>query len=228
MPLSPEAGAKPSAPCEHPICGRERWASLLWPRLPYHRPLGWFHIRADFLHRVAPGKVDFTTAAKRTLCSFSIASGSQCHWPHWPGLTCRPMLTRVPAARRTGCSDWPVLQLQSHRMEVRKVLQGWSYLKKGQGMITADTAPVSLSSSPVASISPVTAIWSPLPSSSPHPPRFYYLMALLPPNFHTGDEMVRQHHWLNGHEFEQNLEDGGGQRCLAWHSPWGRKESDLT
>ena len=29
------------------------------------------------------------------------------------------------------------------------------------------------------------------------------------------DEMVRQHHPLNGHEFEQTLEDSGGQRSLA-------------
>lgn len=74
--------------------------------------------QTDFLHRVAPGKVDFTTAAKRTLCSFSIAPGSQ----RFASLTwfdfCRPILTLVPAARRMGCSDWPVLQLQNHRMGV--------------------------------------------------------------------------------------------------------------
>ena len=40
------------------------------------------------------------------------------------------------------------------------------------------------------------------------------------------DEMVRQHHRLNGHEFEQTLGDGEGQRNLACCSPWGRKESD--
>ena len=37
-------------------------------------------------------------------------------------------------------------------------------------------------------------------------------------------EMVRQHHWLNGHEFEQALGDGGGQRSLARYTPWGGKE----
>ena len=31
----------------------------------------------------------------------------------------------------------------------------------------------------------------------------------------TEDEMVRQHHQLNGHEFEQSLGDSGGQRSLA-------------
>ena len=31
----------------------------------------------------------------------------------------------------------------------------------------------------------------------------------------TEDEMVRQHHQLNGHEFEQFLGDSGGQRSLA-------------
>ena len=40
--------------------------------------------------------------------------------------------------------------------------------------------------------------------------------------------MVRQHHQLNGHEFEQTLGDGEGQGSLACCSPWGRKESDQT
>ena len=31
--------------------------------------------------------------------------------------------------------------------------------------------------------------------------------------------MVRSHHWLNGCEFEQTLEDSEGQRSLACHSP---------
>ena len=35
------------------------------------------------------------------------------------------------------------------------------------------------------------------------------------------DEMVRQHHWLNRHEFEQTLGDGEGQGSLAWCSPRG-------
>ena len=29
------------------------------------------------------------------------------------------------------------------------------------------------------------------------------------------NEMVRQHHGLNGHEFEQTLGDSGGQRTLC-------------
>ena len=40
--------------------------------------------------------------------------------------------------------------------------------------------------------------------------------------------MVRWHHWLNGHEFEQTLGDSGGQRRLVCWSPWGRKELDKT
>ena len=38
----------------------------------------------------------------------------------------------------------------------------------------------------------------------------------------TVDEMVGWHHWLNGHEFEQALGDGEGQRSLACCSPWCR------
>ena len=44
----------------------------------------------------------------------------------------------------------------------------------------------------------------------------------------TEDEMVGWHHQLNGREFEQTLGDGEGQGSLAWCSPWGRKESDMT
>ena len=40
--------------------------------------------------------------------------------------------------------------------------------------------------------------------------------------------MVGWHHRLNGHEFEQALGVGDGQGGLACHSPWGRKESDMT
>ena len=36
------------------------------------------------------------------------------------------------------------------------------------------------------------------------------------------------HHWLNGHEFDQILGDGEGQGRLAWCSPWGCKELDMT
>ena len=41
------------------------------------------------------------------------------------------------------------------------------------------------------------------------------------------NEMVRWHHRLNGHEFEQTPGDSEGQRCLMCHSP-GHKESDTT
>ena len=39
-------------------------------------------------------------------------------------------------------------------------------------------------------------------------------------------EMVRQHHRINRHEFEQTWGDNGRQRSRASCSPWGRKESD--
>ena len=42
----------------------------------------------------------------------------------------------------------------------------------------------------------------------------------------TEDEIVGWHHWLDGHEFEEALGDGKGQRSLACCSPWGRKKSD--
>ena len=42
------------------------------------------------------------------------------------------------------------------------------------------------------------------------------------------DEMVGWHHRLNGHEFEQTPGDGGGQGSLAYCSPWGHKELDMT
>ena len=44
----------------------------------------------------------------------------------------------------------------------------------------------------------------------------------------TGDEMVGWHHCLDGHEFEEALGVGNGQGSLAYCSPWGCKESDLT
>ena len=43
-----------------------------------------------------------------------------------------------------------------------------------------------------------------------------------------GRQRMRQHYWLNGHEFQQTLGDNGGQGSLACCSPWGRRESDLT
>ena len=42
------------------------------------------------------------------------------------------------------------------------------------------------------------------------------------------DEMVRWHHWLNEHEFEQAPRDGVGQRNLVCCSPWDLKELDMT
>ena len=42
------------------------------------------------------------------------------------------------------------------------------------------------------------------------------------------DDKVGWHHQLNEHEFEQALGDGEGQGCLAFCSPWCRKESDMT
>ena len=39
------------------------------------------------------------------------------------------------------------------------------------------------------------------------------------------DKMIRWHHQLNGHEFEQTSEDSEGQGSLASCSPWDRKES---
>ena len=44
----------------------------------------------------------------------------------------------------------------------------------------------------------------------------------------AGDEMVGWHHQLNRHELGQTLRDSDGQGCLAFCSPWGRKESDAT
>ena len=44
----------------------------------------------------------------------------------------------------------------------------------------------------------------------------------------TEDERGGWHHRLNGHEFEQALEDGDGQGSLACCSPRGHKELDTT
>ena len=40
--------------------------------------------------------------------------------------------------------------------------------------------------------------------------------------------MVGWHHQLNGHEFEQTLGEGEGERSLACCSPWGHKELGMT
>ena len=42
------------------------------------------------------------------------------------------------------------------------------------------------------------------------------------------DEMVRWHHRLNGHEFEQTPGNSEGQGSLACCNPWGCKELDTT
>ena len=44
----------------------------------------------------------------------------------------------------------------------------------------------------------------------------------------TEDYMVGWHHWLNGHEFEQALGVGDRQGGLAYCSPRGCIESDMT
>ena len=42
------------------------------------------------------------------------------------------------------------------------------------------------------------------------------------------DEMIRKHHQLDGHEFNQTLGDSEGQKSLVSYSPCGRKDSDKT
>ena len=44
----------------------------------------------------------------------------------------------------------------------------------------------------------------------------------------TQDEVVRWHHRLDGHEFEQAPGVGDEQGSLVCWSPWGHKESDMT
>ena len=44
----------------------------------------------------------------------------------------------------------------------------------------------------------------------------------------TEDETNGWHHWLNGHELKQILEDSEGQGSLACFSPWDRTEPDTT
>ena len=44
----------------------------------------------------------------------------------------------------------------------------------------------------------------------------------------TEDDMVRWHHQINGHEFEQTLGVGGGQGGLVCCGSWDCKESDMT
>ena len=44
----------------------------------------------------------------------------------------------------------------------------------------------------------------------------------------TEEEMVGWHHWLHGHEFEQAPGHNDEQDSLAYCSPWGHKELDMT
>ena len=44
----------------------------------------------------------------------------------------------------------------------------------------------------------------------------------------TEEEMVGWHHQLDGHEFEQALGVVDGQGSLAYCSPWGCEELDMT
>ena len=44
----------------------------------------------------------------------------------------------------------------------------------------------------------------------------------------TEDEMFGWHYRLDEHEFAQAPGVGDGQRSLAYCSPWGHKESDMT
>ena len=42
------------------------------------------------------------------------------------------------------------------------------------------------------------------------------------------DDIVRLHHQLSEHEFEQTPGDTKGQGSLTGCSPWGHKESDMA
>ena len=44
----------------------------------------------------------------------------------------------------------------------------------------------------------------------------------------TENEVVGWNHQLDGHEFEKAPGVGDGWGSLMCHSPWGRKESDMT
>ena len=44
----------------------------------------------------------------------------------------------------------------------------------------------------------------------------------------TEYEIVGWYRQLDGHEFEQAPGVGDGQGSLAYYSPWGHKESDMT
>ena len=42
------------------------------------------------------------------------------------------------------------------------------------------------------------------------------------------EEMFREHHRLNGHEFQLSLENSGRQRSLAWDRTLGCNESNMN
>ena len=42
------------------------------------------------------------------------------------------------------------------------------------------------------------------------------------------NEVVGQHHWLNGHNFALTLGDSEGKESLVCCSPWGNKELNMT
>ena len=44
----------------------------------------------------------------------------------------------------------------------------------------------------------------------------------------TEDKIIGWDHQLDGYEFEQDPGVGDGQGSLAYCSPWGCKESDMT
>ena len=44
----------------------------------------------------------------------------------------------------------------------------------------------------------------------------------------TEDELVRWHHQLNGHEFDEAVGNDEEQKSLTCCSPWGHKVSDTT
>ena len=44
----------------------------------------------------------------------------------------------------------------------------------------------------------------------------------------TDNEMIRQHHQLNGHESEQTPGNSGGHRNLACYNPLGHKALGMT
>ena len=44
----------------------------------------------------------------------------------------------------------------------------------------------------------------------------------------TKDEMAGWHHQVDGHEFVEAPGVGDGQESLAFCTPWGHKELDMT